>query len=230
MNNSTITPKNKERILVIAEHYLSWFHQRDLAEAMTGERKRVKAVEYHLPRLVKSKQLTAVQDSKRLAYKYGRQNGKAKTHLKHDLMCTRCALKFLLQGEGEIVNERFFQESKELFGLVPDWAVLFRRSVLLCEYSTADNFGRKRLMKRKIKQYKNALPIFEDFFEMPAIILFILETSQYEVKRFAGEDEADSSFYFTDLASFMDTSHTQVLDVPIYLWGGDGKNHPLRSC
>ena len=160
MNTSIITPKNKERILNIAEHYLSWFYQLDLAEAMMGERKRVKAVEYHLPRLVNRNQLTAVRHGRRLAYKYGRKNSHLKNTLQHDLMCTQIILKFLLHGEGEIVGERFFQEDKDTWGLVPDWAVLFKNTVLLCEYSTADNFSRKNLMRRKIKQYKKYLPVF----------------------------------------------------------------------
>ena len=201
-----------------------------MVEAITGERKRLKAVEYHLPRLVESKQLTAVRDGKRLVYKYGNKNGKAKTNLKHDLMCTQIILRFLLQDEGEVVNEQFFQESKDIFTLIPDWAVLFRRSILACEYSTANNFSRKPLMRQKIKQYKKALPIFEDFFEVPAVVMFIFDVPRYEVKRFVDENETGNSFYFTDLASFMNLPKGKELGESIYIWGGDGKSYPLRSC
>ncbi len=229
MNNNTYYPSNAQKILVYAENHLSWFYQQDLAEAITGERKRVKAVEYHLPRLVKKKKLTAVRDGKRLAYKYSGQEGKSKTNLKHDLICTKLILKFLLQGEGEVVAERFFQESKGRFGLVPDWAVLFKNSILLCEYSTADNCSRKRLMKNKVKQYKKRLPSFESFFEAPAAVLFILDVPRHEVKRFVNETESGDIFYFTDFALFINTARGEELDAPIYIWGGDGTSYPLRS-
>jgi hypothetical protein len=229
MKQSIIPLNNKAKILAIAQHYLSTFHQLDMAEALTSERKRVKAVEYHLSRLVKSKRLTAVRDGKRLAYKYGGKRGNLKSKLRHDLACTQLILKFLARGEGEVVAERFFLESKDAFTLVPDWAVLLEDSVLLCEYSTADNCGRKRLMQKKIEQYQHNLPAFEDYFETLTLALFILDIPCYEVKRFVQAHDTGDIFYFTDLASFIATPKGKELEAPIYLWGGDNQTYSLRA-
>jgi hypothetical protein len=84
-------------------------------------------------------------------------------------------------------------------------------------------------MKRKVRQYKKHLPLFECFFEAPAIVLFILDIPRCDVKRFINEVETGEIFYFTDLASFMQTPKGKELDTPIFLWGGDKKEYPLRS-
>ena len=113
--------------------------------------------------------------------------------------------------------------------MVQVWAfILPLGTILLFEYSTADNFRRRRLMKNKVRKYKQTINKFESYFEAKAIVLFVFDAPKHEVKRFVEEQRNGKElFYFTDLDSFMNIEGN-VLTAPIYYWGGDGKKYPLE--
>ncbi len=144
-------------------------------------------------------------------------------------MCTQLMLKFQKLCGVEIVSERFFQQARNWFQPIPDWAALCRHTVLLCEYSTNDNFSRTALMKKKLVQYRTYLYQFESYFESEIIVLFIFDARRFEVKNFVNEHTrpTDTFFYFTDLNTFNSVEATVQLSSPIYLWGGDGQSYPL---
>ena len=164
------------------EHHLLWFDQKDMAEWLTGERKRVKAVEHHLPRLVAQDKLIAVRYGKKLVYRVNRPHYNGVHHLAHDLMCTKLMILFGTQKAGEIVSELFFLEEKERFGCIPDWAVQYLSMVLLCEYSTADNFRRTRIMSQKLQAYRKYLSRFADYFDSDVSVLFIFDAPRNNVR------------------------------------------------
>ena len=222
---------NSAKIMQAAEHHLLWFEQLDMAEWLTGDRKRVKAVEYHLPRLVAQEKLLAVRYDRKLVYRLNHAQCNGAGHLTHDLMCTQIILRFAGQDAGEIVSELFFLEEKKLFGCVPDWAVLFPSLVLLCEYSTGDNFRRTRTMRGKLKAYRHYLFRFIDYFDSAVSVLFIFDVPRYKVQQFVASHTTsdDTPFYFTDLASLLAVPKDGLLTSPLFIWGGDGKSYPLKS-
>lgn len=230
--SDTYPSNNRSKILCAAEHHLLWFDQKDLAEWLTGARKRKKFIEKELPQLVAEKQLKKVRHGRKLVYRFNRPRlHYGTTHLEHDLMCTKLIIKFGTQAIGEIVSELFFLEQKERFLSIPDWAVLYPNMVMLCEYSTSDNFRRKNLMRKKLKAYRKHLFRFIDYFGNDVSVLFILDAPQHKVKQFALDNAVpnDRFAYFTALSSVMQVTRTELLTSPLFIWGGDGKAKTLTS-
>lgn len=226
------THHNQSTILLAAEHHLLWFDQKDMAEWVTGTRRRVNAIEKYLPRLVERKKLKAVRYRKKLVYRLNHPHLRNSTsHLEHDLMCTKLMIRFGAQETGEIVSELFFLEQKKLFGCIPDWAVLYPNMVMLCEYSTSDNFRRTRLMRQKLRSYRRYLDRFTGFFENDVSVLFIMDAPRHKVKQFTEATivSTDTFFYFTDLASVLQVPKAKLLTSPLFIWGGDGQAKSLTS-
>lgn len=224
---------NRSRILCAAEHHLLWFDQKSLTEWLTGSRDRKNYIEKELPKMVAEKKLKAVRYGKKLVYRFNHprlRNGTA--HLEHDLICTKLIIRFGAQDSGEIVSELFFLEQKERFGCIPDWAVLYPAMVLLCEFSTADNFRRTHLMRQKLRSYRRYISRFVDYFDNDVSILFVLDAPRHKVKQFAKSHAVpDCTFvYFTDLASLLEVSKAELLTSKIFIWGGDGQLYSLTSC
>ncbi len=230
--NDIHTPNNRSKILCAAEHHLLWFSQKDMTEWLTGSRKRMKAVETHLPRLVAEKKLKAERYEKKLVYRLNHPRLRNGTpHLEHDLMCTKLMIRFGTQDTGKIVSELFFLEEKERFKCIPDWAVLYPNMVMLCEYSTSDNFRRTRLMRQKLRSYRRYLDRFTCFFENDVSVLFIMNAPRHKVKQFTDATivSTDTFFYFTDLASVLQVPKARLLTSPLFIWGGDGQAKSLTS-
>ena len=61
-----------------------------------------------------------------------------------------------------------------------------------------------------------------------SIVLFVLDAMRFKVEEFAEEHKGDS-FFYCDLASFMDVEKCEQLDAPIYIWGHDGGSGPLKE-
>lgn len=221
------TTTNTKKILKAAEALL-WFDQKDMAEFLTGRRRRVKFVEYQLPRLVEREKLKAERYERRLVYT--KRSGHTDL-IPHGLTCTRILLKLLKARAGEVVPESFFKRATESFGLVPDGGLLYPSGLLLFEYCTADNFGRTYLMKRKLGAYRENIHRIESLFDKEAIILFILEAKRFEVIHFAEKrgEKTDNQFFFVDLASFLDVSDGDHLSSPIYIWAPDGGSYQLTD-
>jgi hypothetical protein len=231
MYKNMSSQKTEQKILIGAENHLALFTQLDMAEYLTGQRVRAKSVEYNLPRLVKSKKLLSYRVGRKLVYSFQNKQSNQFKHIQHDLMCTQIMLKFQKLCGVEVVSERFFRQSRNWFQLIPDWAVLCRHTVLLCEYSTQDNFNRTALMKKKLAQYRTHLFQFESYFESEIIVLFIYAARRFEVKSFVKNHakSSDTFIYFTDLKSFNSVEATVQFSSPIYLWGGDGQRYPLSN-
>jgi hypothetical protein len=98
--------------------------------------------------------------------------------------------------------------------------------MLMFEYSTADNFRRNRLMRKKLTAYRKHLPSIETWFDANGRVLFVFDAPRHRVKSFVRpQGHLDDPFYYVDLKSFMDVQIGGQLTAPIYFWGGDG-----RSC
>lgn len=229
--DNTYPSINQFKILCAAEHHLLWFEQKDLVEWLTGSRKRLKVVEYHLPRLVANGKLTAIRYGKKLVYRINHPQLVGSSHLEHDLICTKLMIRLGAHDEGAVVSELFFLEEKEQFRCIPDWAVLYPSMVLLCEFSTADNFRRTRLMCKKLKAYRQYLSRFTDYFENDVSVLFILDAPKHKMKHFIQKHVVlnDTIFYFTNLETMLSVPKAELLTSPFYIWGGDGQEYSLTS-
>jgi hypothetical protein len=109
---------------------------------------------------------------------------------------------------------------------VPEWGVIYDGKILLFEYSTADNFRRTMLMKKKVAQYIESIPRFKSYFGKEVVVLFVFAGERYKVKYFCEKYGQHPKFYFCDLASFFDVELGGQLSTPIYYWK-DGRSYPL---
>jgi hypothetical protein len=132
--------------------------------------------------MVEKNALTAVRYGKILVYSVGKNRANNTADIKHGLISTKCLLRFKSAKEGEFIPESFFRAIN--LGSVPEWGVIYGDKILLFEYSTADNFRRTRLMKKKIETYRKVLPKFHDYFEKEPIVLFLFNADEYRVKYF----------------------------------------------
>jgi hypothetical protein len=114
------------------------------------------------------------------------------------------------------------------FKVVPEWAVIYpnSRDMILFEYSTADNFKRKRLMNKKLASYKENMETFKEYFECNPFVLFVIDAPGDQVKAFTKKKGLDA-FLFTDLVSFRSIETGKQLQAPIYIWGGNGEKGSL---
>jgi len=223
MNVSTLTP-NESAYLKVAE-CLVCAEALDFTEWFTGERKRWKRTEYTLPRLVYKRLLQTEPFGRKLVYALPGTKSHYQGRLRHDLSCTRIILKLSVTGE-EVISERYFRQ--QAFRPVPDGGILFDHSLLLFEFSTAQQFKKKAEMRRKMRAYRRHLSKFEEYFAAEVVVLFIIEAPRYEVKQFvqAGRKQ-DWAFYFVDFPSFLRVEKCAQLTAPIYISGGDQKEYPL---
>lgn len=221
---NTLTPTQQE-YLKVAELFL-WAEQRDFTYWFTGEWKRWKRTEYHLPRLVEKGALTAVYHGKQLVYSVGKKRANNTADIEHGIISTRCLQRFKVAKDGQFIPERFFRTIN--LESVPEWGAIYDNTLLVFEYCTADNFRRRRLMKKKVETYKRVLPKFRDYFEKEPIVLFLFDAEPYRVKYFVERYGRHERFYFCDLTSFNSASLGEHLTAPIYFWM-DGERYPLTS-
>lgn len=219
-----LTPTQQE-YLKVAEYFL-WAEARDFTYWFTGMWKRWKRTEYNLPRMVEKGALTAVRHGNKLVYSAGKKRASYLADIEHGLICTKSLLRFKASKEGEFISESFFRTIN--LGSVPEWGVIYDNTLLLFEYGTADNFRRTRLMKKKLTQYKKALPRFDAYFEKKTVILFVFDAERYRVEYFCNRYGSNERFYFCDLASFRNVTTGKQLIAPIYFWI-DGKRYSLTS-
>jgi hypothetical protein len=168
--------------------------------------------------------LTAVRYGHKLVYTAGSQKANNTADIEHGLMCTKSLLRFKAAREGKFISENFFRALN--LGSVPEWGVIYDDILLLFEYSTADNFRRTLLMKKKVNSYQKTIPKLEAYFRKKVVVLFVFEAEHHRVKRFVEKYAKDRQFYFCDLASFQNAAIGEQLTTPIYLWQ-DGHRYPL---
>ena len=87
--------------------------------------------------------------------------------------------------------------------------------ILLFEYSTADNFRRKKMIDKKIRSYVSGLPKFRKEFEAEPYLIYVIEAPGWEVEKIANR-WGKQSFYFTDARTFFSVPYGQQLERPIY--------------
>ncbi len=190
----------------------------------TAEDRRCKRIEYNLPKIVQKGGLRVFQDGQKHVYTLSSNRTQNTAKMEHGLVCAECLIRFKLAKEGEFISEMFFRQKG--FCPIPEWAVIYGNTLLLFEYSTADNFRRTKLMKAKVHQYQNNFRRFEEHFGAMTLALFVFNAPRYKVWNFAKEQGVEAS-YFVDLATFMSIEAGAQLTAPIYFWGGDGQSYPL---
>ena len=224
MKQLTLTQKKFQE----AAEIMPWAEALDYTEYLTGERKRWKCAEYHLPHLVERGVLKRVRYGRKYVYAISPSKTRHKGSIQHDLICTKALLGFKASNiEADFVSENYFRRCG--FQAVPEWAVTLSgsESIVHFEYSTADNFRRRRLMNHKIAQYKNAHDRLEEHFGKRPLILFVFDAPEYAIRNFLKNKDELDAFYFTDYESFFSVPKGQQLLAPIYIWGGDREKYPL---
>lgn len=114
--------------------------------------------------------------------------------------------------------------------MVPDWGVIIKNKMLLCEFSTRDNFSRAAVIRTKMRNYVESQYDIEKKFgiEVPAV-LFICDVSKNEIIQFIENTDCDRIFMFCDYETFKNIPIGENLTSPIYIWGVDGESYPLKN-
>jgi len=142
----------KKKLTVLQAKYLEvadlflWGRQIDFTAWFTGLwSPRNKQSETILPQLERLNVIHSKWYGGQKVYTTSKRESDA--HIPHGLVCTNALLRFKLSGGGEFIPEGFFRE--KMFKAIPEWAVRYESNMILFEYSTPDNFRRKRTMKDK---------------------------------------------------------------------------------
>ena len=115
---------DRRRLILDLADLLLWFTRKDLVEFLTGSReRRVKFVEYQLPRLAKDKKLFRIKRDGNYKYSKRTKRGDYTADMYHGLLCTKALLKFKKSIDGEFVPESFFR--KKRLGAVPEWGLIY---------------------------------------------------------------------------------------------------------
>jgi len=220
----------KKRLTVLQAKYLEvadlflWGRQIDFTAWFTGLwSPRNKRTETILPQLERMNVIHSKWYSGQKVYTTSKRE--SETHIPHGLVCTKALLRFKFSGGGEFIPEGFFREKR--FKAIPEWAVKYEKNMILFEYSTADNFRRKRMMKDKIKSYEQELDKFAQTFQVKPYVLFLLGAPRHRVENF-GYVFGDENFFFVDQHTFFSVPVTEQLTREIYIWGRDGEVIPLK--
>ncbi len=215
---------HQRQYLDVAELFL-WGRQIDFTAWFTGQwQSRSKLTETILPELEELNVINSKWFKGMKVYTTSKKQSNA--YIPHGLESTKAIIRFKLSREGEFIPEKFFRGLK--FKAVPEWAIKYPKGIILFEYSTADNFRRKDLMKKKVARYKNDLHRIEKVFKTQPIVLFLLQASEFQVEHFANQNGGENIFY-VDHKTFMETPIGKQLSSPIYIWGGDRKTYPLSD-
>lgn len=218
-----ISPNQK--LVLEALEFLPIARAKHITEFIAPGRDRLRAVEYNLPALIKKgKILRERYGIEGFVYKLKGKGGIQETKIEHDLFSTEALLKFKAAKDGVIFSERFFTGVR-LFPK-PEWAMLYDGVIFLFEYSTANNFKRTDLMKEKVEMYTSAVKRNKEYFRAEPITVMVIEAPRERVLDFARKYN-NEHFYYTDKNSFQYIKNGDQLDVPIYIWGGNGKRYPL---
>jgi hypothetical protein len=132
----------------------------------------------------------------------------------HGLACTEILIRLYLSKHGVMLSDADF--SGQAF--IPDGGIRYDDgSRILFEYSTKDNFSRKKLMEGKLADYNDH--------GGQTIVLFVLQTSREKVEAFVKDHP--SPIWFCDLDTFLKQEYPKQLQSPIYIWGGSGATLPI---
>ena len=196
------------------DHYKLWF---------TGSLDRHRRTEQMMARLAKSKEIAFSDYGKKLVYAAKRMKN---TPIAHGLGVTETIVRIVRSGsDGTIIPERYFRG----LGSVPDWGIQYREKLLLCEFSTQNNFEGARIIKTKITKYnQNLEKILERFRVSDVIVLFVIDVPRVRVLNFIVRNYPGAFFFFTDFETFKSVPLGKQLTAPIYIWK-DGESYPLKK-
>jgi hypothetical protein len=200
------------------DHYIMWF------EGHTGRHRRTETV---LPRLVKQGKLRAIEYKKMLVYAAPRirLNENVDLKIEHGLGCTEGLIRiWWSRMDGVIIPERYFYGC----GCIPEWGIHYPNGkILLFEFSTRNDFEHSPRFRSKISVYQTQLEKIEVKFGGEGIVLFVVDIERERLIRFI--KKLDVPYFFTDFQTFKKVPIYQQLLAPIYIWGGDGKEYPLKE-
>lgn len=206
------------RINMLSWAYLfHWAYASDFRRVF-GLEKRNKAIEYNLPYLVKKKKLKARRWEHSLIYSMPGTKGTSDYSILHGLHCTDALIRFHLSKEGVYISERHFKAMKAK--VVPEWGIVYGDVLLLFEYSTADNFSRKKMIGRKLDNYRQTLDWFRKEFKAEPYLVYVIDAPEKDVVKYA-ESHDLNNFYFTDARQFYSVEEGKQLSARIYLWRGE---------
>jgi hypothetical protein len=206
---------------------LKWAKPEHYILLLTGKLDRHRRTESILPRLVKQGRLTVDRVGYNKVYIARRQAKREHLFIEHGLGCTEILVRLMrCDANCEIIPDRFFRGS----GIIPDVAVRYPNGkLLLVEFTTQDNYEHANIMKSKLSNYRSRLPALETQYESSPLVLFVIDIKRERVQNFIDRAHPGSEFFFTDYDTFKRVPIGDQLTTPIYLWGEDGKEYPLRS-
>ena len=237
--HSIITEDN----ILSAVRMFRWVTRSSLLLYFGGREKRIKALEYLLPKFEREGLLDVVWHRGEKVYSIARKKSVKPVSMEHEIACAEilCRLWRCRMEEGEIFMERAFRG----FGIVPEAGIRYseeRNTMLLFEYCTFSNFTHGGTMKSKLTRYKMYLPAIEKKVKRSITVLFIIDIERYKVKEFVRRMQpilvepffstfAGSShypFFFTDYQTFKSVPVGGALTTKIYFWQ-DGREWSLSN-
>ena len=202
---------------------VSWATQEHYKMLFTGELNRHRRTEQLMARLTKRGKLVTTRWGKKLAYAVPRMKN---SPLEHGLGCTETLVRIWRSNPGgTIIQERFFRG----LGSVPDWGINYNEGLLLCEFSTENNFNGARILKTKITKYsRNYQKILQRFNATNIVVLFVMDVPRERVFNFVIRNNTGRLFLFTDYEAFKNVPISQQLKAPIYI-DSDGIAGPIEK-
>jgi len=188
---------------------------------------RSRRMEVMLPRLVRNKKLVSKQVGKKLVYAVPSHKNES---VIHGLGCTQMLIRISKSTPHDMV---YLVGNFRGIGSIPDVGFQYGEKLLLCEFSTENNFEGAKIIKTKMTKYiQNLDKILERFKVYKAksvIVLFVIDVSRERVLNFVKRNNLNGMFYFTDYETFKSVSIGTQLSAPIYIWI-DGESYPLKKC
>jgi hypothetical protein len=202
---------------------ISWAYQEHYKMLLKKETGRHRRTEQILPRMVDRGFLVSRRYGKKLAYVVPRLKN---TSIEHGLGCTETLVRMWLSDQtGEIIPEKNFRG----MGSVADWGIRYDDSMLLCEFSTENNFNGAKIIKTKITKYISNLKKYRRKYSVSfAAVLFVIDVPRERVENFTKRNVPSPEFLFTDYASYKAVPVGNQLYEWIYFCE-DGQVGPLRE-
>lgn len=173
----------------------NWASREQVVLLLTGKLDRIHSAETILPRLFRKGLLRRVRYQKRWVYAVRRVTKSQSTdwNITHGLGCTECLVRiWICDRSGELIPERRFKGRN----IRPEWAIVYPTGkLLLCEFCTADNSNRLRVVKSKITRYQAIMR--EEY-----LILFVMDIPRSQVVDLVSKLRPEGNFLFTDYETF----------------------------
>ena len=124
---------------------------------------------------------------------------------------------YLADRQGRIVREREFQG----MGFVPEFGIRYDKgTMLVVEYQRAASLPHT---PRKLARYDTYLPTLAANFDATIVPIIVIDANLLPVW------SAGMPYYFVTAEAFLRVPMGDQLTAPIYTWGVDGRQRPLRE-